>query len=169
MRRVLISLLALVVGLPAFSQDLLSRIREVNMTSTVQAAWHRSYHSPLLEAPLESDGMVYIQEPSFLRWETVSPVSRVTVFGDHSPRGRFRMPTEKDFTAEILEGEEYTVILTPVRRDLKQLFKQIRLTVDARSLELSQVIIDGRDGDRTILWFKEVKHNVALSAALFQL
>lgn len=38
MRRVLISLLALVVSLPAFSQDLLSRIREVNMTSTVQAA-----------------------------------------------------------------------------------------------------------------------------------
>lgn len=169
MRRAILSLLVLVMSLPVFSQELLSRIREVNMTSTLQAAWHRTYHSPLLEEALESDGMVYIEEPSKLRWETISPVSNITVFTGEEPRSRFRMPTEKDFDANILEGDQYTVVLTPVRRDLKQLFKQILLTVDARSLVLSQVIIKGRDGDWTLLEFKDIKHNVALPATLFQL
>lgn len=168
MRRTLISLLALVLSLPAFSQDLLTRIREVNMTPTLQAAWHRTYHSPLLEQPLESDGMVYIQEPSRLRWETVSPISSIIVFTGEEERSRFRMPSEKDFSAEILEGEQYTVVLTPVRRDLKQLFKQILLTADTTSLVLSQVIIKGRDGDWTLLAFKDIKYNVALPATLFQ-
>lgn len=168
MRRVLMSVLAVAMSIPVFSQDLLTRIREVNMTPTLQAAWHRTYHSPLLEEPLESDGMVYIEEPSRLRWETLSPVSRVTVFTGEEPRGRFRMPSEKDFSAEILEGEKYTVILTPKRRDLKQLFNQILLTVEPSTLVLSQVIIKGRDGDWTLLAFKDIKQNVALPATLFQ-
>ena len=169
MRRVIISLLASVLSLPVFSQELLSRIREVNLTPTLQAAWHRTYHSPLLEEALESDGVVYIEGPSKLRWETLSPVSRVTVFTGEEPRGRFRMPTEKDFTAEILEGEQYTVVLTPIRRDLKQLFNQILLTVDRKTLVVSQVIIKGRDGDWTLLAFNAIQHNVALPATLFQL
>lgn len=158
MRRVLVSLLAVAMSIPVFSQDLLTRIREVNMTPTLQAAWHRTYHSPLLEEPLESDGMVYIEESTHLRWETLSPVSHVTVFTGEQERGRFRMPSEKDFTAEIVEGEQYTVILTPKRRDLKQLFTQILLTVNAESLVLSQVTIKGRDGDWTLLAFKDIKH-----------
>lgn len=166
--RAFLSLAVLLVSLPVFPQELLTRIREVNLPPTLQAAWHRTWHSPLLEEALESDGMVYVQAPSRLRWETVSPVSRVTVFTGEEGRGRFRMPSEKDFTAEILEGEQYTVVLTPRRPDLKQRFKQILLTVDRRSLILSQVIVKGVDGDWTLLEFNDIKHNVALPATLFQ-
>lgn len=168
LRRAVISLAVLLVSLPVFSQELLTRIREVNLSPSLQAAWHRTYRSPLLEEALESDGMVYIQEPSRLRWETQKPVSRITVFSGEEPRSRFRMPTEKDFTAEILEVEQYTVILIPKRRDLKQLFKQVLLAVDPQSLVLSQVLIQGWEGDSTLLQFKDIKHNVALPATLFQ-
>ena len=168
MRRLFLFLAALLLSLPAISQDLLTRIREVNMPPSLQAAWHRTYHSPLLAEPLESDGVVYIEEPSRLRWETVSPVSRITVFNGEGARGRFRMPTEKDFSAQVMEGEQYTVVLTPVRRDLKQLFNQILITVDPQTLVLSQVIVKGHDGDWTLLEFNDIKHNVALPATLFQ-
>lgn len=167
MHRILISVLALLLSLPGFSQDVLARILEVNMPESLQASWHRSYHSPMLQEPLESEGRVYIQEPSQLRWETVSPVSSLIIFTGKEERGRFRMPTEKDFSYTLLDGTQNTIILTPIRRDLKQLFKEIQLTVDAQSLLISQVRMMGRDGDWTLLTFTDIQHNVALPATLF--
>jgi len=156
MRRGLLVLVAwLCMGLVAFAQDadLFARIREANMPPVLDASWQREYHSPLLQENLISNGKVHLQEPNQLRWETVSPVPRVTEFGADTPRGRFRMPTEKDFQVQILENEQYTVTLVPVRRDLKQMFHQIVLNVDKASLLVKEVLIVGEEGEWTRLIF----------------
>jgi hypothetical protein len=63
------------------------------------------------------------------------------------------MPTEKDFQVQILENEQYTVTLVPVRRDLKQMFHQIVLNVDKASLLVKEVLIVGEEGEWTRLIF----------------
>lgn len=168
LKSVISSVLVLLVGASAYAQDYLAQIREVNMPPALEASWHRSYHSPMLQEPLESEGRVYIQEPSQLRWETLSPVPTQIIFTGREERGRFRMPTDKDFRYTVSEEAQNLVILTPLRRDLKQLFKEIQLTVNPESLLIEQVRITGRDGDWTLLTFTDIKHPVALPATLFQ-
>ena len=138
-------------------EDVWSRIKEVNFPKkSLQASWNRIYRSPMLQEDLKSEGTVSITQPDALRWETLKPVKRVTEV-DGSTQGRFRLPEEKDFKVIILEGDAYTVRLTPVRRDLKQLVGQIVLTVEKKSYKLLHVTILGVDGDWTQITFSNVK------------
>lgn len=138
-------------------EDVWSRIKEVNFPKkSLQASWNRIYRSPMLQEDLKSEGIVSITQPDALRWETLKPVKRVTEL-DGSTQGRFRLPEEKDFKVNILECDAYTVQLTPVRRDLKQLVGQIVLTVEKKSYKLLHVTILGVDGDWTQITFSNIK------------
>ncbi len=140
-------------------EDVWARIKEVNFPKkSLQASWNRIYRSPMLQDDMLSEGTVSIEQPDMLRWETLKPVKRVTQL-DSSTKGRFRLPEEKDFKVNILEGDTYTVQLTPVRRDLKQLVGQIVLTVEKSSYKLLNVTILGVDGDWTQITFSQVKMN----------
>lgn len=147
--------------------DLLQRIREVNLPASLQASWEQVKHSPLLEENLESQGVVYLKNPDKVRWEVTSPVTRLTVFNGESPR-RFRLPSDADFKATVLEnGAQLTVTLEPIRRDLKQLFSRIILTVDSTSLQAQEVLMVAPDGGWTKLRFTKVVRNPELSETLF--
>lgn len=138
-------------------EDVWARIKEVNLPGeSLEARWHRVYFSPLLQDAVESEGTVTIRQPGRLRWETLKPVQRVTELDSSNPRARFRLPSERDFQVKVLEGEVYTVSLTPIRRDLKQLVGQVILRVNKESFELQDVTILGLDGDRTVLTFSNI-------------
>ncbi len=140
-------------------EDVWSRIKEVNFPKkSLQASWSRIYRSPMLQEDMLSEGTVSIEQPDELCWETLKPVKRVTRL-DGSTKGRFRLPEEKDFKVNILDGDTYTVQLTPVRRDLKQLVGQIVLTVEKKTCKLLHVTILGVDGDWTQITFSHVKMN----------
>lgn len=155
-RRLVISLVLFVAaGLYACAQeDVLSRILEVNMPDSLQASWVRTYHSPMLQENLVSSGTVFLRQPDVLRWETLEPVHSLTEFSGEQPRGRFRLPQEKDFDALVLEGEQITVILVPKRRDLKQMFSQIVATADKKTYRVSSVLLKGFEGEWTRIDFK---------------
>ena len=170
MKRLALIWLALLLctGARAQEGEVLERILQKNLPPSLEAAWQREYHSPLLQENLSSSGKVYLLQPDKLRWETVRPFSRVSVFDGTEPRGRFRMPAVKDFRSQLFEGDQYTVILTPVRRDLKQLFNQIILTVNKDSLLVQEILVKGPDGDWTRIVFTDIRHNPTLSESLFQ-
>ncbi len=154
-KRLLISLVLFVAaGLCASAQDVLARILEVNMPDSLQASWVRTYHSPMLQENLVSSGTVFLKQPDVLRWETLEPVHSLTEFNGEQQRGRFRLPQEKDFDAQVLESEQITVILTPKRRDLKQMFSQIVATVDKKTYRVSSVLLKGFEGEWTRIDFK---------------
>lgn len=139
-------------------EDVWSRIKEVNFPKkSLQASWNRIYRSPMLQEDLLSEGTVSIQQPDALIWETLKPVKRVTRLDSTQGKGRFRLPEEKDFKVNVLEGDTYTVQLTPVRREMKQLVGQIILTVEKKSYKLLNVTILGVDGDWTQIAFSNVK------------
>lgn len=135
---------------------ILSLFLDLVLPASFEASWTQVRHSPLLTEDLRSSGTVVLKEPSYLRWEVKEPVQSVTEFGaDDSPRSRFRMPTEKDFK---VKGEgEGTIILEPLRRDLRQMFRRITLTLDPVSGKVQSVFLEGTDDGWTRIDFKDVK------------
>lgn len=124
--------------------------------SSFEASWTQLRHSPLLTEDLRSSGTIVLREPSYLRWEVKEPVQSVTEFGaDDSPRSRFRMPTEKDF--KVTEEGEGTILLEPLRRDLRQMFRRITVTLDPTSGKVQSVFLEGTDDGWTRIEFKDVK------------
>lgn len=155
----LAAILALTCAYSAWAQeDVWSRVKEVNLPrKTLEANWNRIYHSPMLQEDILSEGTVSLVQPDRLRWETLKPVNRVTELDGTQERGRFRLPQEKDFKVTVLEGDTYSVQLTPMRRDLKQLAGQVVLTVEKKTYKLLNVTILGVDGDWTKITFSNVK------------
>lgn len=156
---VLTAFCALTFAVQAKAQeDVWVRVKDVNFPKkSLQASWNRIYRSPMLQDDILSEGKVYLRQPDALRWETEKPVKRVTELDSTQGKGRFRMPDEKDFKITVLEGDTYSVQLTPLRRDLKQLVGQITLTVEKKSYKLLYVTILGVDGDWTQITFSNVK------------
>ena len=111
-----------------------------------------------------------LASPDRIRWEVLKPYPSVFVSsGELAIAGRrFRMPTEKDFTATVLEGEDLTVKLVPVRRDLKSLFREIIVHADKQSLQLRSALLMAPDGDWTQLEFKDLVVNRPVDAKLFE-
>ena len=169
MKRLALILCGLALTVASSAQDLFDKIKAANMPrETLQATWHQVKRSTLLVEDLVSEGRVYIQQPDLLRWETTSPVQRVSVMAPGQARGRFRLPTEKDFDINILEGEEYLVQLTPIRRDLKKMIGQIDLHVDPATLKLRFLTMTSPEGDWTRIEFTDVKTELPLPATLFE-
>lgn len=139
-------------------EDVWTRVKEVNFPKErLDARWHRTYVSPMLQEPVESEGTVSIRQPDYLRWETIKPAPRVTELDATQPKGRFRMPSEKDFNVLVLESDVFSVQLTPIRRDLKQLIIQVVLRVNKKTFELQDVTILGADGDYTFITFEDIE------------
>lgn len=135
---------------------ILSLFLDLVPPASFEASWTQVRHSPLLTEDLQSSGTVVLKEPSYLRWEVKEPVQSVTEFGaDDSSRSRFRIPTEKDF--KVKEEGEGTIILEPLRRDLRQMFRRITLTLDPASGKVQSVFLEGTDDGWTRIEFKDVK------------
>lgn len=138
------------------SSFILSLFLSLVPPSSFEASWTQLRHSPLLTEDLQSSGTIVLREPSYLRWEVKEPVQSVTEFGaDDSPRSRFRMPTEKDF--KVTEEGEGTILLEPLRRDLRQMFRRITVTLDPVSGKVRSVFLEGTDDGWTRIDFKDVK------------
>ena len=136
---------------------ILSLLMDLVPPPSFEASWTQVRHSPLLTEDLLSSGTVVLREPSYLRWEVREPVQSVTEFGagDDASRSRFRMPSEKDF--KTTEEGEGTIVLEPLRRDLRQMFRRITVTIDPDSGKVRSVFLEGTDEGWTRIDFKDVK------------
>ena len=133
---------------------ILTALLELVMPQQFEASWTQVRHSPLLTEELVSSGTVVLREPSYLRWEVKEPVQSVTEYGSDDSRSRFKMPSQKDFKT-VEEGE--TIVLEPLRRDLKQMFRRITVTVDPATNMVQSVFLEGTDDGWTRIEFKDVK------------
>ena len=171
MKRWLLILAGLALALAASAQEnILDRLKAANTYETLQASFTQTRHSSMLTKDLVSEGRMVLASPDRIRWEVLKPYPSVFVSrGELAIAGRrFRMPTEKDFTATVLEGEDLTVKLVPVRRDLKSLFREIIVHADRQSLQLRSALLMSPDGDWTQLEFKDIVVNRPVDAKLFE-
>ena len=171
MKRLILFLCGLALAVTASAQDdILDRLKAANTYETLQLSFVQTRHSSMLTKDLVSEGRMVLASPDRIRWEVLKPYPSVFVSsGELAIAGRrFRMPTEKDFTATVLEGEDLTVKLVPVRRDLKSLFREIIVHADRQSLQLRSALLMSPDGDWTQLEFKDIVVNRPVDAKLFE-
>ena len=165
-------LCAILLYVPAFAQengDLLSRIFQANMHSSLQANWNQTRHSEFFADNLLSSGVVYMKQPDKLRWEVSSPVQSVSIMAGGASRSRFRFPEAKDFDTKILDSDkEYSIILQPKRGDLQQFFSQVILKVEKNRLLIKSALINGDGGDWTLLEFSSIQTDKPLPDSLFE-
>jgi outer membrane lipoprotein-sorting protein len=171
MKRLLLLGACLVAALSASAQDgILDRLKAANAFETLQASFIQTRRSSMLTKDLKSEGRLVLASPDRIRWEVERPYPSVFVStGELAFAGRrFRMPTEKDFTATALEGEDLAVKLVPLRRDLKSVFREIVVHADKNSLQIRSALLITPDGDWTLLEFKDVVANRPVDAKLFE-
>lgn len=171
MKRLTLIMACLALALTASAQDgILDRLKAANTFETLQASFTQTRHSPMLTKDLVSEGRMVLRSPDQIRWEVVKPHPSVFVSsGELAIAGRrFRIPTEKDFTATALEGEDLAVKLVPVRRDLKSVFREIIVHADKKSLQIRSALLITLDGDWTHLEFKDVVTDQPVDAKLFE-
>ena len=171
MKRLLILLACMTLALSASAQDgILDRLKAANLFETLQASFIQTRHSSMLTKDLKSEGRLVLSSPDRIRWEVLKPYPSVFVStGELAFAGRrFRIPTDKDFTATALEGDDLAVKLVPVRRDLKSVFREIIVHADKKSLQIQSALLITPDGDWTLLEFKDVVANQPVDAKLFE-
>ena len=171
MKRFLLLLACLTLAVTASAQDgVLDRLKAANTFETLQASFVQTRHSSMLTKDLRSEGRLVLASPDRIRWEVLKPYPSVFVStGELAFAGRrFRMPTDKDFTATALEGDDLAVKLVPVRRDLKSVFREIIVHADKKSMRIQSALLITPDGDWTLLEFKDVVANQPVDAKLFE-
>ena len=144
-----------------------------------------------------SKGKMYYQQGNKLRWEYESPYSYVFVLNgskvvlknndrndviDVNQNKLFReivrimmntvvgkcMTDDKDFKVSVnVLSSEYVATMTPLRKDLKQMFASIVLHFNRHSKMVSQVELLEKNGDKTLIELKNVQTNVAIPYNIF--
>ncbi|MBR3388125.1 MAG: outer membrane lipoprotein carrier protein LolA [Bacteroidales bacterium] len=171
MKRWILIWVCSLLALSASAQDdILARLKAANTYETLETSFVQTRHSALLTEDLVSEGRMVLASPDRLRWEVRKPFQSVFVSeGELAIRGRrFRMPTDKDFTATALEGEDLAVRLVPVRRDLKSIFREIIVHADKKTLQIRSALLISPDGDWTQLEFKDIRVNLPVDPKLFE-
>ena len=171
MKRLILIGVSLVLAWCASAQDgILDRLKAANTYETLQLSFVQTRHSEMLTKDLVSEGRMVLASPDRIRWEVLKPYPGVFVStGELAFVGRrFRIPTEKDFTATALEGDDLAVKLVPVRRDLKSLFREIIVHADKQSLQIRSALLITPDGDWTLLEFRDIRTNQPVDPKLFE-
>lgn len=153
-------------------------------------------NTSMLSAPLVSTGKVCYMAPSFLRYEGRTPAKSLFVLSgdkvltetkgvrksvDLKEKSRYQalvrtmsksssegLVSEKDFTIEVLTGNELILVLKPLGRDLSRMFTEIRLRADASSGIIREVLLRDTEGDTTSINISAVTFSASLSDDLFQ-
>ena len=160
MKRLVLIFACMFMGLSLSAQeDVLARLTEANFPDSLEAYFTQTRHSPMLTSDLVSKGKVSLAKPDYLRWEVISPKPSVSEFNgaDGAAQRRFRIPSDKDFKITVLEGKEQSIILEPVRGDLKKLFSRIVVKADPATYLVHSVLLSGFDGDSTFIVFDHIR------------
>lgn len=165
--------------------------------TTMTCDFVQTKHLKMLRDEMVSKGKMYYQQPGKLRWEYTTPYTYVFILNDtkvvlkNDTRNdvidvnqnkmfreivRLMMNTvvgncltdEKDFKVSVaVSSSEYVATLTPVRRDLKQMFTTIVLHFNRQSKMVSQVELLEKNGDRTVIELKNVQTHAAIPQEMF--
>lgn len=76
--------------------------------------------------------------------------------------------SDKDFDCTMYEAvDEWQALLTPRRKEIKKMFKEIRLHFSAARQMVTQVEMTEQSGDKTVITLKDVKANGKIDAKMF--
>ena len=164
---------------------------------SMQCDFVQTKHLKMLNDQMVSKGKMFYQQSDKLRWEYTSPyrytfvingskvqlknnnrndvidVNKNKIFKEitrimmNSVVGKSLLD-DKDFISNITSNNtEWIAKLKPVRKDLKQMFKEIYLHFNQKASMVSKVILIEKNGDKTIIELKDIRTNVPINANVF--
>lgn len=164
---------------------------------TMQCDFVQTKYMRMLNDKIMSRGHMYYAQPNRLRWEYTSPYTYIFVLNNSQVlmrKGRnsqvvdvnqsrvFKEITRimmnsvvgkclsdrKDFKTSIAATQtEWIATLVPQKKNLRQMFKTIRIHFNKRRLMVSVVELYENNGDRMVIELKNVRANQNINASLF--
>jgi len=153
----------------------------------------------MLNDKLVSKGRMHYRQPDQLRWEYTSPYRYAFVLNgdrvllkkddrndviDVRQNKVFReiarimmnsitgkgLTDERDFKSSVAQTPaEWVATLTPVRKDMRQLFSKLVVCFDRQAAMVKKVTLVEANGDQTVIELKNIKTNGTVSASLFDI
>ena len=167
------------------------------LESTMTFSFKVTRHSSMLKEALESTGNAAFSFPSQLCWETEKPSSNVFILDgntvitgpvgsmrtiDISENRRFQsiarsasrlqtagLLSEDDFEISVVKTDNmYKVEMTPLRRELRQLYTSITLFADAATGAVRVIQLIDVGGDSSTIKLSDIRRGVSLPSDTFK-
>ncbi len=165
--------------------------------ATMQCDFVQTKHLKMLKSDMVAKGKMYYQKSDKLRWEYIKPYSYTFILnGDKvliknknrndvidvrqnkifKEIARIMMNSvvgnclsdEKSFKTNIAStNTEYIATLQPLRKDMKQMFKNIILHFSKQKSMVSTVELIEKNGDKTIIELNNVRVNETINNSMF--
>lgn len=165
--------------------------------NTMQCDFVQTKTLRMLNDEIVSHGRLSYQKTDKLRWEYASPYKYVFVLngaqvlikkGERADKidinqskvfkeiARIMMNTvmgkalssQRDFKTTIsATGTEYVAVMIPQRKDMRKMFKQIKLHFNKKAEMVQKIELTEQNGDTTRIELKNVKKNAPISASTF--
>jgi outer membrane lipoprotein-sorting protein len=150
-----------------------------------------------MDEKVTSEGKMYYGQPNKIRWEYMKPYTYVFATDGQniitrSGNGTSKMPVKSsklfseiskvmiggvsgnglidspDFSTEFGVGkEDYLITLTPLKKELKDLFSSIRLYIRQADYRIHAVDLVEKSGDRTSIHLKNIQINTPVNDEIF--
>lgn len=173
--------------------------RVAQSLKTLQCDFVQTKHLKMLGEAMVSKGCMAYAQPDKLSWQYTSPYSYTFILNDNqvllrnahrndvidvkqnkmfkeiarimmnSVVGRC-LTDERDFRTTIrTEKSEWVATLTPLKKEMRQMFTTIVLHFDRQQSVVTQVELKEKNGDRTIIELRHIKTNQAVAADVFKI
>lgn len=166
------------------------------MTS-LSATFTQEKSSSMFTEKVIQKGKIFYKSPRQLRWEYTSPKSMAIIFNNGkvllknekgttnnpnkmlSEMGNMIMNTingnllqdNTNFQTKYYKNSktgDYVVVLTPLNKRIKAYYKDITITLNAKTYLADKVVMNEVNGDSTAILFADKKTNGTLSDSLFK-
>ncbi len=165
--------------------------------ATMQCDFIQTKHLKMLKSNMVAKGKMYYQKSDKLRWEYITPYNYTFILNGNKVLiknknrndlidvrqnkifkeiARIMMNSvvgnclsdEKSFKTNIAStNTEYVATLQPLRKDMKQMFKNIILHFNKQKSMVSTVELIEKNGDKTIIELNNVRVNETISSSMF--
>ena len=164
---------------------------------SMQCDFTQTKNLKMLNDKLVSKGKMYYQQSNKLRWEYVTPYAYIFLLNDSKVYlksnqhndvidvqqnkifkeiARIMMNSvvgnclndDKDFSVKISDvTNEYVASLSPLRKDMKQMFQKIVLHFNKKTTTVSVVELVEKNGDNTVIELNNIQINSKIDAKFF--
>jgi len=170
MKRLLITVATALLAVTAYSQDF--RAASAEETEAILASvelspsevgnlkcnFTQTRRTALLDDDLVTKGRLVIDGSKTLTWEVTSPYKSKSTISLDSDKRLQAMSRKNDFSKKVyVSDKEYKVEMTPLKRDLKQLFTSIEARINRSTGDVLKVVLTDAAGDTTTIEFHEIE------------
>lgn len=198
-KKILISLLlsAVCLCLVAWADTLDDIKRDLGRVRSLEAQFVQKKTTPILAKPLVSEGRMYFQAPSCMKWEYTSPFKDVLVINkgkslhysidkngnrtvsDSGSMSRGMVFQEitgwmngnfesKYFKAALKPGSPKIIVLTPRQKSIAEFIRKIEMSLSDKPGIMNSIRIYEKENTVTLLEFRNVELNKKIDEAAFR-